>query len=663
MLKLLVKKQLTEIFRAYLYDAKKNRARSKAATVGYIIFFILLMVGVIGGMFTLLSLAMCQDMAKVGMSWFYFAIMGLMAILLGAFGSVFTTYSSLYLPKDNDQLLSLPIPVNTLIAARLLGVYLMGLMYSGVVVLPAIIVYWVTVSAAPLHLLAGVLFLLLISLFVMAISCLLGWVVAKVSLKLKNKSFVTVVLSLVFFGLYYYFFSFKANSLLTELLQNIALYGDKVRSSAYPVYLFGQAGAGDLLSMLLLTAAIAVLFGLTWLLLSRSFLSIATASGHVGRKVYRAKAVRCRSISSALLDRELRRFTSSANYMLNCGFGTLFLVLASGFLLWQGRELLELDTDTCIISTPYDAYRAVHLICHSLPIERICKSHDLVSFHLDDYIDDVRNTVLESRFRAYPILDENEHVVGTLSRFHLLRPRRKRVILVDHNEKAQSVPGLDQADILEIVDHHRLADIETNNPIYVRNEPVGSSTTIVADMYQEKGLMPSAKMAGLMAAAIVSDTVMFKSPTCTQRDIDIANRMSRIANVSLEELGQTIFSAATGEDKSAESIIRTDYKEFHIGGHNLAVSQITCLDSDRLMARKEEFLATMETIRKKNGLDIVLLMITNVLVEGSYLLYSGDTETIRQAFNITGEEKNCVFLSKIMSRKKQIIPSLSALWG
>lgn len=126
MLKLLVKKQLTEIFRAYLYDAKKNRARSKAATVGYIIFFVLLMVGVIGGMFTVLSLAMCRSMAEAGMSWFYFAIMGLMAILLGAFGSVFTTYSSLYLPKDNDQMLSLPIPVNTLIAARLLGVYLMA---------------------------------------------------------------------------------------------------------------------------------------------------------------------------------------------------------------------------------------------------------------------------------------------------------------------------------------------------------------------------------------------------------------------------------------------------------------------------------------------------------------------------------------------------------
>lgn len=326
-------------------------------------------------------------------------------------------------------------------------------------------------------------------------------------------------------------------------------------------------------------------------------------------------------------------------------------------------DLLENAGRTCVITTPYEASRVSRLIYQASPISRPCHNEKIVCFHLTDYIDDVREVVLKSRYRCYPVLDENEKVVGTLSRYHLLRPRRKRVVLVDHNERAQAVPGLDQADILEIVDHHRLADIETNNPIYVRNEPVGSSTTIVADMYQEKGLMPSAKMAGLMAAAIVSDTVMFKSPTCTQRDIDIANRMSRIANVSLEELGQTIFSAATGEDKSAESIIRTDYKEFHIGGHNLAVSQITCLDSDRLMARKEEFLATMETIRKKNGLDIVLLMITDVLVEGSYLLYSGDTETIRQAFNITGEEKNSVFLPKIMSRKKQIIPSLSALWG
>ena len=327
------------------------------------------------------------------------------------------------------------------------------------------------------------------------------------------------------------------------------------------------------------------------------------------------------------------------------------------------QELLDMDTDTCIISTPYDAYRAVRLIYHALPICHICKSKDLVCFHLDDYLADVQEVVLESRFRAYPILDEEERVVGTLSRYHLLRPRRKRVVLMDHNERAQSVVGLDQTDILEIVDHHRLADIETKNPIYVRNEPVGSTTTIVAGMYQEKGLMPTAKMAGLMAAAIVSDTVMFKSPTCTQRDIDVANRMARIANVSLDELGKAIFSATCGDDKTVEAMLKTDYKEFHIAGHDLAVSQITCMDSDRLLARKEEFLQAMHQIRKSKRFDTVVLMITDVLLEGTQLLYVGDEETSRQAFNITGEMDGCVFLPKIMSRKKQVIPMLSALWG
>ena len=317
---------------------------------------------------------------------------------------------------------------------------------------------------------------------------------------------------------------------------------------------------------------------------------------------------------------------------------------------------------TCIISTPYDAYRAVRLLYHALPISSICKNQDLVSFHLDDYIDDVQDTVLESRFRAYPILDENERVVGTLSRFHLLRPRRKQVVLMDHNEKAQSVMGLEQAEILEIIDHHRLADIQTKNPIAVRNEPVGSTTTIVAGMYQEKGLMPTAKMAGLMAAAIVSDTVMFKSPTCTQRDIDVANRMARIANVSLEEVGTAIFSATSGDDKSVEDMLRTDYKEFHIAGHDLAVSQITCMDSDRLLQRKEEFLSAMEAIRKKQKLHTVVLMITDVLKEGTHLLFVGEADTICQAFNIRSND-SAPFLPRIMSRKKQVIPMLSALWG
>ena len=175
--------------------------------------------------------------------------------------------------------------------------------------------------------------------------------------------------------------------------------------------------------------------------------------------------------------------------------------------------------------------------------------------------------------------------------------------------------------------------------------------------------MPTAKMAGLMAAAIVSDTVMFKSPTCTQRDISVANRMARIANISLEELGKAIFSATCGDEKSAADILMTDYKEFHIAGHDLAVSQITCMDSERVLDRKEELLREMEKIRKERSFGTVVLMITDVLLDGTQLLFVGDEETIQQAFNIKGDHGNCVFLPKILSRKKQVIPMLSALWG
>ena len=251
--------------------------------------------------------------------------------------------------------------------------------------------------------------------------------------------------------------------------------------------------------------------------------------------------------------------------------------------------------------------------------------------------------------------------MGVLTRYHLLRPRRKRVVLVDHNEASQSVPGLEEAEILEIIDHHRLADIQTTNPIYVRNEPVGSTNTIIASMFQDRGLMPSEKMAGMMAAAILSDTVMFKSPTCTQRDIRTAERMARIANVSLEELGKEIFSASVG-NKTARELLTTDYKEFHIAGHSLAVSQVTCVDSSSVLERKDAFLTLMRKTAKEKGFDLMVLMLTDVLLEGTQILYVGDDDTIRQAFNVTPKD-NTVFLPKVMSRKKQVIPMLSDLWG
>lgn len=326
------------------------------------------------------------------------------------------------------------------------------------------------------------------------------------------------------------------------------------------------------------------------------------------------------------------------------------------------EELRNLPTKTCIISTPYDAYRAARLIFQAIPISRICRTDDLQCFHLDDFLDDVKEVVSKSRYRCYPILDENDRVVGTLSRYHLIKPRRKRVVLVDHNEAAQSVPGLDQAEILEIIDHHRLADIQTLNPIYFRNEPVGSTTTIIAGMYQEKGLMPSAKLAGLMAAAIVSDTVMFKSPTTTTRDRDVAERLARIGNLSLEELGKEIFSASVSDDKSAESLLMADFKEFHIAGHSLGISQITCVDSTKMLERKEEFEDVMQRMMDQSGYAVVVLMLTDVLLEGTRILYLGDKETIEQAFSVESKT-NTFFLPGVMSRKKQIVPMLSALWG
>ena len=324
------------------------------------------------------------------------------------------------------------------------------------------------------------------------------------------------------------------------------------------------------------------------------------------------------------------------------------------------EELRTMPTETCIISTPYDAYRAVRRIFQAIPVGRLTQKKDLQYFHLEDYIDDVREVVLKSRYRSYPILDENDKVVGALSRYHLLRPRRKQVVLVDHNEAAQSVPGLDQAEVLAIIDHHRLADIQTKNPIYFRNEPVGSTCTIVAGMYQERGLMPSAKLAGLMAAAILSDTVMFKSPTCTSRDRAMAERMARIGGVNVKELGRQLFSTAGG--KSVEELVSSDFKEFHIGEQNLGVGQVTCLDSMEMLERKEEFLAVMRHLQEEHHYNMVILMLTDVLLEGTQLLYVGSDEAIRNAFSAEPKD-NALFLPGVMSRKKQIIPMLSALWG
>ena len=328
-----------------------------------------------------------------------------------------------------------------------------------------------------------------------------------------------------------------------------------------------------------------------------------------------------------------------------------------------GEQYRNHSCATCLIVCPYDAYRAARLIFQSVPIGRIACKDGLQFFHLTDYIDDVRDIVIQSRFRSYPILNEQDKVVGTLSRYHLIRPRKKKVVLVDHNEISQAVSGLDQAEIIAIIDHHRLADVQTGNPVFMRNEPVGSTTSIVAAMYQEHGLMPSPALAGLMAAAIISDTVMFKSPTCRQHDRVLAERLARHAGIDCEELGKAMFSRGLSQDMPAEDLVKADMKEFHLGSHSLAISQVTTVDSEHFLPRVAEFIEVLEKIRSEKHYDIALMMITNVLNEGSDLLFAGDEEAIRNAFAVDDLHDHHVFLPGVLSRKLQIVPALSQLWG
>ena len=326
------------------------------------------------------------------------------------------------------------------------------------------------------------------------------------------------------------------------------------------------------------------------------------------------------------------------------------------------EEAQGISCNTLVIATPHEPYRAARMIFQAIPVDRVCRTSNLSPARLSDYVDDVSKTAQNNKHRTFPVVDANDVVVGTLSRIHLLNPRRKRVVLVDHNEVSQSVPGLDQAEILAIIDHHRLADVQTAGPVYVRNEPVGSTASIVASMYMERGLMPSVAVAGLLACAIISDTLMFKSPTCTPRDIQIAERMALIAHESVDSLGNLVFSAAASNDKPVEDILFQDYKEFMISGHTLGVGQLVTLDSAGVLTRKDEFLAAMQARKEERHFDMLLFVITDMLQEGSHLLFLGDAEVIAQAFGVR-PEANQAFLPRVLSRKKQIIPALSVHWG
>lgn len=336
----LLKKQIFEVFRSWFVNTKTNKARSSVSIVVTIVLFGVLMLGVIGGMFAFFAISICPAMISADVEWLYFDIFGLIALVLGLFGSVFNTFAGLYLAKDNDLLLSMPIPVPMIIASRILNVYLLGLMYSSIVFVPSVVVYQIVNGFDAAALIGGIIMTLEISLIVLVLSCILGWVVARISLKLKRRSYATVIAAIAFIGLYYFVY-FKAQDMISDLVQNAAEYGEKIKGSAYFVYAWGKNATGKPAEIAVCLTICAVLAAITWIILSKSFIKIATATPNETHVAVSKSNQKVRCLSSSLLSKEFARFSSSANYMLNCGLGILFIPAAGVLLLLKGGYLID----------------------------------------------------------------------------------------------------------------------------------------------------------------------------------------------------------------------------------------------------------------------------------------------------------------------------------
>lgn len=339
MTKALFKKQMMEIFSWLYKDRKSGKIRSAQGIAVYTILYLFLF-GFLGSVFFVLADMLCDPLAEVGMGWLYWCLMGLISVFLGVFGSVFSTYATLYQAKDNDLLLSMPIPPSRILAIRLFGVYIMGLIYEFIVMVPTAIVWFMSTRFSPVGAICVILIPFVLSVFVLVLSALLGWVVALISGRLKHKNIITVFISLAFIVGYYYVY-FKAYSMLQTLLQDIEEIGGKMKLILYPLYHMGLAAEGNILSMLIFTAIVGALFLIVYAVLSRSFLKLATANRGSANIEYKEKKPKSRSASSALLIKELRRFLGSSNYMLNCGLGILFMPIAAVLLVWKAGDIRQ----------------------------------------------------------------------------------------------------------------------------------------------------------------------------------------------------------------------------------------------------------------------------------------------------------------------------------
>jgi manganese-dependent inorganic pyrophosphatase len=328
----------------------------------------------------------------------------------------------------------------------------------------------------------------------------------------------------------------------------------------------------------------------------------------------------------------------------------------------MSEELLERasEQEVTVISTPYDTYTVARLINQSIPVKYFMTSDDIVTVRLDNYVDDIKEKITNQKYRDFPVLNRKGQFEGFISRRRFLAVTKKQVILVDHNEKDQAVNGLDEAEVVEIIDHHRLGRMETSSPVFFRNQPVGSTSTIIANMYKEQGVRPNEVMAGLMCCAIMSDTLLFRSPTSTPLDETTAKDLAIIAGINMEETAGEMFHAGSNlEGKTAEEIFQQDFKQFTINNVVFGIGQINVLSNEELENVKELVEPYLPEAVVKNQLHMVYFMITNIFAEASELLcYGGQSREVAiDAFDLA-EDTQVLWLEKVISRKKQLVPAL-----
>ncbi|NLC54304.1 MAG: putative manganese-dependent inorganic diphosphatase [Erysipelothrix sp.] len=325
------------------------------------------------------------------------------------------------------------------------------------------------------------------------------------------------------------------------------------------------------------------------------------------------------------------------------------------------KEMAE-KHGTGIIYTTLDLFTTSQTITQAVPIKLIMTT-DLVTFNIIDNLEEVKTVINKSRYRSYPVVDSLNQVQGFISRYHLWNHERINLILVDHNETNQSIPGIEEANVIEIIDHHRLGDIETNSPVMFRNEIIGSTSSIIAKIYRENNITPTREMAGIMLGAIISDTMNFNSPTSTPQDEEIGKYLASLIDIDIEEYADKIFEAsATLSKKTLEEVVLTDFKEFMIEGFSVAISQINIVDSDYIFEIKDDLITYLHSLCINKAYDIGLVMITDIKDKGSYMVVAGPQAHIFEyAFEGQKEMINdLLFIEGVLSRKKQIIPNIAS---